>query len=69
VGFFFDYELQLMDQESHQRSMSGPSSHDAYKRRQVETARLRVFGRELSDWIAAHSSPVPEPLVALSPAA
>lgn len=71
VGFFFDYELQLMDKESHQRSMTGPSSHDAYKRRQVETARLRVFGRELSDWIAAHSSPVPgpEPLAALSSAA
>lgn len=73
VGFFFDYELQLMDKESHQRSMTGPSSHDAYKRRQVETARLRVLGRDLSDWIAAHSSPVsdqmPEPLAALSSAA
>ena len=71
VGFFFDYELQLMDKESHQRSMTGPSSHDAYKRRQVETARLRVFGHELSDWIAARSSPAPgpEPQAALSPAA
>ena len=28
----------------------------------VETARLRVFGRELTDWIAAHSSPAPVPL-------
>lgn len=61
VGFFFTYELQLMDKDSHQRSMTGPSSHEAYKRRQVETARLRVFGRELTDRIAAHSSPAPEP--------
>lgn len=54
VGFFFEYEIQLMDQASHQRSLSGPASHEAYKRRQVDTARLRVFGRALLDWIAAH---------------
>lgn len=71
VGFFFTYELQLMDKQSHQRSMTGPSSHEAYKRRQVETARLRVFGRALSDLIAAGSSTVPEPgsLATLDPAA
>jgi uncharacterized protein (TIGR04562 family) len=68
VGFFFAYELQLMDKESHQRIMTGPSSHEAYKRRQVETARLRVFGRELTDWIAAHVSQVSEP-ESLPPAA
>ncbi|SFM38975.1 TIGR04552 family protein [Rugamonas rubra] len=54
IGFFFEYEIQLMDQASHERSLSGPASHDAYKRRQVDTARLRVFGRALLDWIAAH---------------
>ncbi len=53
VGFFFEYEIQLMDKASHERSLTGPASHDAYKKRQIETARLRVFGRELSDWIAA----------------
>lgn len=53
VGFFFEYEIQLMDKASHDRSLSGPASHDAYKRRQVDTARLRVFGRELLDWLAA----------------
>ena len=52
VGFFFEYEIQLMDKASHERSLTGPASHDAYKKRQIETARLRVFGRELSDWIA-----------------
>ncbi len=54
VDFFFEYEIQLMDADSHERTLHGPASHEAYKRRQIETARLRVFGRELSDWIAAH---------------
>lgn len=54
VGFFFEYEIQLMDADSYQRSLSGPASHDAYKKRQVDTARTRVFGRELLRVIAAH---------------
>lgn len=53
VGFFFEYEIQLMDEASYQRSLSGPASHDAYKKRQVDTARSRVFGRDLLYWIAA----------------
>jgi uncharacterized protein (TIGR04552 family) len=56
VGFFFEYEIQLMDKASHENSLRGPASHEAYKKRQVETARLRVFGRELSDWIAAQAA-------------
>ncbi|WP_426103558.1 TIGR04552 family protein [Massilia sp. TSP1-1-2] len=55
VDFFFEYEIQLMDRESHERSLSGPASHAAYKRRQVEAARIRVCGRELLDWIAAQA--------------
>jgi uncharacterized protein (TIGR04552 family) len=52
VGFFFEYEIQLMDQASYERSLTGPASHDAYKRRQVDTARTRVFGRTLIRWIS-----------------
>jgi uncharacterized protein (TIGR04552 family) len=52
VGFFFEYEIQLMDEASYQRSLSGPASHEAYKKRQVDTARTRVFGRDLVRWIA-----------------
>jgi len=52
VGFFFEYEIQLMDQASHAASLTGPASHDAYKSRQIDTARVRVFGRELLAWIA-----------------
>lgn len=55
VGFFFEYEIQLMDADSYQRSLTGPASHDAYKKRQVDTARTRVFGRELLRVIAAHA--------------
>ncbi|MYM41748.1 TIGR04552 family protein [Duganella qianjiadongensis] len=55
VGFFFEYEIQLMDADSYQRSLTGPASHDAYKKRQVDTARTRVFGRELLRSIAAHT--------------
>ena len=53
VDFFFEYEIQLMDRDSHERSLHGPASHAAYKRRQVEAARIRVFGRDLLNWIAA----------------
>ncbi|MFC0168141.1 TIGR04552 family protein [Pseudoduganella danionis] len=56
VGFFFEYEIQLMDADSYQRSLTGPASHDAYKKRQVDTARTRVFGRELQRWIAQHDA-------------
>jgi uncharacterized protein (TIGR04552 family) len=51
VGFFFEYEIQLMDEASYQRSLSGPASHAAYKQRQVDTARTRVFGRDLLRWL------------------
>jgi uncharacterized protein (TIGR04562 family) len=57
VDFFFEYEIQLMDAASHARTLAGPASHDAYKRRQVEAARIRVFGRELIESIAANSEP------------
>jgi uncharacterized protein (TIGR04562 family) len=55
-GFFFEYEIQLMDQASYERSLNGPASHEAYKRRQVEAARLRALGRELIDWIDAQTA-------------
>lgn len=47
VSFFFAYEIQLMDAASHDRSQVGPASHEAYKQRQIDTARRRVLGPEL----------------------
>jgi uncharacterized protein (TIGR04562 family) len=55
-GFYFEYEIQLMDKVSHERSLSGPASHDAYKRRQVDAARIRVMGRELLQLIASKTA-------------
>lgn len=51
VSFFFAYEIQLLDAASLARSQQGAASHEAYKRRQVETARRRVLGPELLDWL------------------
>lgn len=57
VSFFFDYEIQLMDAASFERSQQGAASHEAYKRRQMETARRRVFGPELQAWLSAQPAP------------
>jgi len=47
LAFYFDYEIQLLDKESYLKTMHGPASHQAYKRRQRETARRRVLAPEL----------------------
>ncbi len=44
---YFDYEIQLMDRKNWEMTKDGPSSHDAYKMRQQETARKRVLGPSL----------------------
>lgn len=51
ASFFFEYEIQLMDRHSYEQSQNGAASHEAYKQRQVETARLRVLGRQLVRWL------------------
>ncbi len=43
-SFYFDFEIQLMDKQSYLRTMRGPASHQAYKKRQRDTARRRVLG-------------------------
>ena len=42
-NFFYPFEVQIMDRRAHEKILSGPSEHDAYKERQREAARLRVF--------------------------
>lgn len=42
-SFFYPYEVQIMDQEAHSKIMTGPSEHEAYKDRQKQAARLRVY--------------------------
>jgi uncharacterized protein (TIGR04562 family) len=47
VSFFFAFEIQLLDAASLALSLQGEASHEAYKRRQVHTARRRVLGPTL----------------------
>ncbi|MDG0818210.1 TIGR04552 family protein [Bdellovibrio svalbardensis] len=42
-SFFYPFEVQIMDQSAHQRILSGPSEHQAYKERQRIAARKRLF--------------------------
>lgn len=41
--FFYPFEVQIMDSLSYDQVMSGPSEHEAYKERQKESARKRLF--------------------------
>ncbi len=43
ISFFYPYEVQIMDEQSHQKILSGPSEHIAYKERQRAGARKRLF--------------------------
>lgn len=45
-SFFYPYEVQIVDQVSHQKALSGPSEHEAYKERQKQAARERLFPGE-----------------------
>ena len=42
-SFFYPFEVQIMDQTAHQKFLSGPSAHQAYKKRQRLAARHRLF--------------------------
>ncbi len=43
LSFFYPFEVQIMDHESHQKGMAGPSEHQAYKERQRLAAKKRLF--------------------------
>ncbi|NBX91897.1 MAG: TIGR04552 family protein [Proteobacteria bacterium] len=45
---FFPYEVQVMDVKAYADSVFGKSNHEEYRRKQLDAARRRVFGRELS---------------------
>ena len=42
-SFFYPFEVQIMDQAAHEKILSGPSEHQAYKERQRNAARKRLF--------------------------
>lgn len=43
IRFFYPYELQIVDLDSHKNNSSGEASHIEYKKSQVVSARNRVF--------------------------
>ncbi len=44
---FFPYEIQIMDVRSYADSIFGKSNHEEYRRKQLDTARMRVFGVDI----------------------
>lgn len=42
-SFFFPFEVQILDQAAHSIMQAGPSEHEAYKERQRQGARERLF--------------------------
>lgn len=47
IRFFFPFEIQVLDEDSYQRSRSGYAAHDLYKERQRQAVRRRVLGHLL----------------------
>ena len=43
VRFFYPFEVQLTDYESHLKNTQGEASHDEYKRSQLKSAMKRIF--------------------------
>lgn len=48
-SFFYPFEVQVLDEKSHRKALSGPSEHQAYKDRQRLTARERIYPHEPGD--------------------
>jgi uncharacterized protein (TIGR04562 family) len=44
VRFFYPYEVQVLDIESHEQNERGRSAHSEYKKAQLQTAMRRVMG-------------------------
>ncbi|MCB0390469.1 MAG: TIGR04552 family protein [Bdellovibrionales bacterium] len=44
LNFFYPYEVQIVDYETYLKNLSGEASHEEYKKRQRQRARLRVLG-------------------------
>lgn len=43
VRFFYPFEVQLTDYESHIQNTQGEASHQEYKRSQLRSAMKRIF--------------------------
>ncbi len=45
-SFFYPFEVQILNKESFEKMQSGDSKHDAYKNRQIDAARERIFPKQ-----------------------
>lgn len=45
MTFFYPYEVQVVDYETHLKNMTGPASHEKYKERQIRRARAKIIGK------------------------
>ena len=43
VRFFYPYEIQIVDEKSHQINTEGEASHAEYKKSQIQVSRQRLF--------------------------
>ena len=43
VGFFFPYEVQIVDEETHRQNSLGDASHQEYKKAQIQSVLKRIF--------------------------
>ena len=48
IEFFYPYEIQVVDKESHENNLVGEASHQEYKKAQVISARNRLFKKLVS---------------------
>jgi uncharacterized protein (TIGR04562 family) len=55
LRFSFDFEIQLMDRNSYLRTRKGPASHEAYKKRQREAVKHRLFSSGLYRHLFEHN--------------
>jgi uncharacterized protein (TIGR04562 family) len=44
VSFFFPLEIQILDEVSYAKSQTGDAMHSAYKEKQLEAVKGRIFG-------------------------
>ena len=48
IRFFYPYEVQIVDEESHRNNTQGEASHFEYKKNQIQASMKRLF-RQLID--------------------
>lgn len=48
IGFFYPYEIQIVDYDTYIKNMTGEAAHEKYKNRQLQRARTRILGTRVT---------------------